>query len=99
VTVPILRVRHSPGMTRREAARDASNARCESKSSVRGVSCLYPLRRELHAVCQCGAFEGSIHFVGSCSGSSRERIRASLRPAAGCCYAITWDQEAKEDRR
>ncbi len=53
----ILRVRHSPGTTRREATRDASETGCESECGVREVSCLVPLQRPLHALCQCGASE------------------------------------------
>ena len=51
----ILRVRHSPGMKRREAARGASETRCEADSSVRELSCSLPLQRQVHAVCQRGA--------------------------------------------
>jgi hypothetical protein len=54
-TVPILRLRHSPGATRREATRDSRKTGCESESSVREVSCFVPLRQHLHAVCQHGA--------------------------------------------
>ena len=51
----ILRVRHSPGMTRREATRDASETECKAECSVRELSCSLPLQRQVHAVCQRGA--------------------------------------------
>ena len=51
----ILRVRHSPGMTRREATRDASETGCEAVCCVRDLSCSLPLQRQLHALCQHGA--------------------------------------------
>ncbi len=55
MTDPILRTRHSPGMTRRKATRDTSETGCESVSSVREVLRFLPLQRHLHAVCQRGA--------------------------------------------
>jgi CDGSH-type Zn-finger protein len=50
-----LPVRHSPGMTRREATRDASETGFEIECSVRELSCSLPLQGQLHALCQCGA--------------------------------------------
>jgi hypothetical protein len=55
VTELILPVRHSPGMMRREATRDTSETGCRPNDSVREVSCLVPLQRHLHAMCQRGA--------------------------------------------
>ena len=62
MTGPILQVRHSPGMKQREAARDARETGCESKSNVRELSCSLPLQRELHALCQSGA-SGEMRFL------------------------------------
>src|SRR5580692_8314895 len=50
-----LPVRHSPGRTRREAARDATETRLQTRCGVREVSCFLPLQRQLHVLCQCGA--------------------------------------------
>ena len=57
-----LPVRHNPGMTRREATRDAMETGCTSECSVREVSCSLPLQRELHALCQSGAW-GEMRFL------------------------------------
>lgn len=51
----ILRLRHSPGVTRRRATQDASETGCASDSTVCVESRFLPLRRELHAMCQRGA--------------------------------------------
>src|ERR1700730_7008535 len=55
VTVPILRVRYSPGLKGREATRHASDMGFASESSVREVSCFLPFLQKLHALCHCGA--------------------------------------------
>jgi hypothetical protein len=58
VADPNLPVRHSPGMMRREAARDASETGREMECSVRELSCSFPLQRQLHALCQRGSSGG-----------------------------------------
>jgi len=75
-----LPVRHSPGMTRREATRDASETGRESECSARELSCSFPLQRQLHALCQRGASGGMSSLRGLSLRFETRRYSRKARP-------------------
>jgi hypothetical protein len=86
----IQRLRHSPGVTRRESTQDANETGCASDSRVCDVSRFHPLHRELHAVCQRGAGGNRLGSENWLRGAKRRGIRASLTLSA-CCWLLTSD--------
>jgi len=81
----ILRLRHSPGVTRRRTAQDANETGCTSDSRVCVESRFLPLQRGLHAMCQRGAGEnGFIAAAAAQLGSVREFAQTECPQRIGC---------------
>jgi hypothetical protein len=78
----ILRLRHSPEVTRRRTTQDASETGCTSDSRVCVESRFLPLQGGLHAMCQRGAGENGPIVAATARRESKGKFRASRAPSA-----------------